>query len=223
MLFNKKVHFSEPPLGFSVKHFGSPSVPSEMLIKASEESLAKGKTEAADFYQVEIKKLRDELGVRQNNLLGKINSEVVQTLQELEDRLPDLVLGLVERVLPGITFDRNAIEEITKSMIKEFTNDDEALEVFLCPEDLALLRGANSQQSPETEDNEVGGFASAIAGIFDNLDGDDSLLPDFPKVRFFEDKSLSRGDCQIKSRFGLLDGRISTKLRRIEESLKGDG
>jgi len=49
------------------------------------------------------------------------------------------------------------------------------------------------------------------------------LLPDFPKVKFFEDQSLGRGDCQVKSRFGLLDGRISTKLRRIEEEMKGHG
>jgi len=27
----------------------------------------------------------------------------------------------------------------------------------------------------------------------------------------------------VKSRFGLLDGRISTKLRRVEEGLKGNG
>jgi len=55
------------------------------------------------------------------------------------------------------------------------------------------------------------------------LDGDDALLPEFPKVKFFEDAFLIRGDCQVKSRFGLLDGRISTKLRRVEEGLKGNG
>ena len=38
----------------------------------------------------------------------------------------------------------------------------------------------------------------------------------------FEDRLDQSGDCQIKSRFGLLDGRIATKLRKIEEELRGD-
>ena len=57
--------------------------------------------------------------------------------------------------------------------------------------------------------------------VFDGIDGDDALLDGFPFVKFFEDSSLESGDCQVKSRFGLLDGRISTKLRKVEEELKG--
>ena len=54
------------------------------------------------------------------------------------------------------------------------------------------------------------------------MDGDDALLSEYPDVKFFEDDSLQSGDCQIKSRFGLLDGRIATKLRKIEEELRGN-
>ena len=223
MLFNKKVHFPESPKGFSVKYFGPPAVSVHDRDNASAKGVEEGKSQATQFYQDEIRKLRDEYGLRQKNLLNSINSKVEETLAELESRLPDLVLGLVERVLPGVEFDCNAIEEIVRSMIKEFTNEDETLEVFLSPEDLALLKGMNSPEKPAESNEDDGGFASAIAGIFDNLDGDDALLPDLPNVSFFADESLQRGDCQVKSRFGLLDGRISTKLRRIEEGLKGDG
>lgn len=223
MLFNKKIHFSDSPTGFSVKSYGPPSVSVQDMELASKQAIEQGKAEATHFYQDEILKLREEFGGRQSNLLSAIDSKVQETLSELESRLPDLVMGLVERVIPGIDFDRNAIEEIVRSMITEFTSEDEALEVFLCPDDLALLKGMNSVEKSAEKSEEEGGFASAIAGIFDNLDGDDALLPDFPKVSFFADESLSRGDCQVKSRFGLLDGRISTKLRRIEEGLKGNG
>jgi len=223
LLFNKKVLFSDPPVGFSVKHFGKPSVPAVNVGEALEKGIEQGKTHAQEFYQREIVKLREDLALRQAELLDQIGLKVDQTLEELDERLPDLVLGVVERVLPGIPIDSHAVEQIIRSLIKEFTNEDEALEVFLCPEDLALLKGINSKADAQTDNVDDSGFASAIAGIFDNLEGDDSLLPDLPKVRFFEDETLSRGDCQIKSRFGLLDGRIATKLRRIEEELKGDG
>ena len=87
-------------------------------------------------------------------------------------------------MLPGVEFDHKAIEKIVSSMISEFTNDDETLEVFLCPEDLNLLKGMNSTDKPAETNEDDGGFASAIAGIFDNLDGDDALLPDLPKPVF---------------------------------------
>jgi len=108
-------------------------------------------------------------------------------------------------------------------MVSEFSADDEKLEVYLCPQDLSLLKAmAEPEKPPIKEDgqDEEAGFASAIAGIFDGLDGDDALLEGYPNVKFFEDVSLQSGDCQIKSRFGLLDGRISTKLRKIEDELK---
>jgi len=223
LLFNKKIRFGEAPVGFSVKHYGLPSVAASQSDQSAADAMQKGKTEATEFYQNEIAQLRDELGVRQSKLLSDLNTKIDQVLTELEDRLPDLVLGLVERVLPGIEFDREAIVQIVSSMITEFTNDEEALEVYLCPDDLALLKALNASDKPVPNNEDEDGFASAISGIFDNLDGDDALLPEFPKVKFFEDSSLGRGDCQVKSRFGLLDGRISTKLRRVEEGLKGNG
>ena len=223
MLFNKKIRFGEAPVGFSVKHYGLPSVAAAQSDQSATDAMQKAKTEATEFYQKEIAQLRDELGGRQGKLLSDLNTKIDQVLTELEERLPDLVMGLVERVLPGIEFDRQTIVQIVRSMITEFTNDEEALEVYLCPDDLALLKALNAPDKPMPNNEEEGGFASAIAGIFDNLDGDNALLPEFPKVKFFEDSSLGRGDCQVKSRFGLLDGRISTKLRRVEEGLKGNG
>jgi flagellar biosynthesis/type III secretory pathway protein FliH len=223
LLFNKKIRFGEAPVGFSVKHYGLPSVAAAQSDQSATDAMQKAKTEATEFYQKEIAQLRDELGGRQGKLLSDLNTKIDQVLTELEERLPDLVMGLVERVLPGIEFDRQTIVQIVRSMITEFTNDEEALEVYLCPDDLALLKALNAPDKPMPNNEEEGGFASAIAGIFDNLDGDNALLPEFPKVKFFEDSSLGRGDCQVKSRFGLLDGRISTKLRRVEEGLKGNG
>ena len=117
------------------------------------------------------------------------------------------------------------MEQLVKSMIAEFSEEDEKLEVYLNPKDLELLKGLRrTEDVSEREDyqKEEEGFASAIAGIFDGLDGDDALLSEYPEVKFFEDDSLQSGDCQIKSRFGLLDGRIATKLRKIEEELRGD-
>jgi flagellar assembly protein FliH len=222
--FNKSISFPTQPSGFKVSYIGKPDIPVSVSDTSVQEGYNRGKQEATVFYQAEVKKLREEIANRQNQLLGDINQKVLSTISELENRLPDLVLGIAERVLGQSTLDGNAIEQLVKSMISEFSEEDEKLEVFLAPADLELLKGLrktedDSSSEPE-EDGE--GFASAIAGIFDGLDGDDALLSEYPEVKFFEDESLKSGDCQIKSRFGLLDGRIATKLRKIEEELKGN-
>ena len=131
------------------------------------------------------------------------------------------MIGLAERVLGQTPLDRSVIENIVKGLVAEFSGEDEKLEAYLCPEDLKLLKAFDREESAEVPaEEEEEGFASAIAGIFDGLDGDDALLEGYPNVTFHEDPTLSRGDCQIKSRFGLLDGRIATKLRKIEADLK---
>ena len=43
-----------------------------------------------------------------------------------------------------------------------------------------------SPDKPAEPNEDDGGFASAISGIFDNLDGDDALLPDLPKLVFLQ-------------------------------------
>ena len=222
MSYSRSIRFPNPLSGFKVNHIGVPSIAVE---QSNEQALAeynRGKEEATAFYQAEIAKLRTNYADSQSKLLANIDGKTIEVLAKLDHKLPDLVIGLAERVLGQITLDRDAIEEIVKSMVKEFSGEDEKLEVYLCSQDLSLLKAMADPEKPAVEDEkeEEAGFASAIAGIFDGLDGDDALLEGYPNVKFFEDSSLQTGDCQIKSRFGLLDGRVSTKLRKIEEELK---
>ncbi len=224
MSFSKSISFPVPPSGFKVSFIGKPDIPVEKSSAVSTESYNRGKAEATSFYQAEIKKLREELATQQRHLLDKINQKVVSTLGELNVRLPDLVIGIAERVLGQVNLDGEGIEQLVKSMIGEFADENEKLEVYLNPQDLDLLKGLRrTEDTSNTSDEENDeGFASAIAGIFDGLEGDDALLSEYPEVKFFVDDSLENGDCQIKSRFGLLDGRIATKLRKIEEELLGN-
>jgi flagellar biosynthesis/type III secretory pathway protein FliH len=222
--FSKKVSFPVPPASLKVSYLGLPFVAPKLVDEKEREGVEKGKKSATEFYSAEIAQIKDSLETQQTEILSDINDKAQGVLHQLHDRLPDLVVEMVKRILPGLELDANQIQETVRSLLSEFVDDEESLEVYLCKEDLALLKAAKKidDVSPKEELPDEG-FASAIAGIFDNLDGDDALLPDFPKVKFFEDQSLGRGDCQVKSRFGLLDGRISTKLRRIEEEMKGHG
>lgn len=224
MSYSKVISFPEPPKAFTVSFVGDPPVPAGDAAENSRIALEQGKSETTAFYQKEIRKLRSEYGQRQKDLLSAIQTKVDGVLSELDRRLPDLVIGIAERVLGQTPLDRETVEAIIKNMVAEFSNDDEKLEVYLCADDLNLLKAfARDDEPASTEgEGEESGFAGAIAGIFEGLDGDDALLEGYPNVSFHEDPTLSRGDCQIKSRFGLLDGRVATKLRKFETEFKGE-
>lgn len=220
--YNKSIAFPIKPKGFRVSSIELPSIPVGKSDQANSESFERGKSEATIFYQKEIEKLRNEYAARQEKLLIILQQRVDQVLAELDNRLPTLVVNMAEKVLGGIELDADMIRSLVKSMIEEFGTEDENLDVFLCPDDLNLLKSlSDKDKAPDSNDDQEG-FASAIAGIFDGIDGDDTLLEGYTNVKFFEDPSLQHGDCQVKSRFGLLDGRISTKLRRLEEEIIGD-
>lgn len=222
--YNRSIQYPKPLSGFKVNNIGQSPIPEAQSLENANAEYKRGKEDATVFYQAEITKLRKDYAEVQSQLLSNIDNKVNEVISKLDRRLPDLVIGLAERVLGQITLNRESIEQIVKSMVAEFSEDDEKLDVYLCPQDLSLLKAfANPEETvSETaeENQEEEGFASAIAGIFDGLDGDDALLEGYPNVKFFEDSTLQSGDCQIKSRFGLLDGRVSTKLRKIEEELK---
>ena len=229
MSFNKKIVFPEPLKGFRVKSVSLPPVPIEDQRQNELNSLEAGKKQAEEFYTAEIAKLREEYAQKQATILNQLNDRADQALEMLNSNLPSLVMEIVQKILPQVDLSATDVEGIVRSLIAEFSDKEEKLEVYLCPEDLKLLKALGKKQSPQeiskSEQSSSGedGFASAIAGIFDNLDGDDSILPDLPRVKFFEDTSLNSGDCQIKSRFGLLDGRVATKLRKVREELMNHG
>ena len=229
MSFNKKIVFPEPLKGFRVKSVSLPPVPIEDQRQNELNSLEAGKKQAEEFYTAEIAKLRGEYAQKQASLLDQLNVRADEALEMLNSNLPSLVMEIVQKILPQVELSATDVEGIVRSLIAEFSDKEEKLEVYLCPEDLKLLKALGKKPSPQEDtardqsSSEEDGFASAIAGIFDNLDGDDSILPDLPRVKFFEDTSLNSGDCQIKSRFGLLDGRVATKLRKVREELTNHG
>ena len=219
--YSRVIRFSEPPKAIAVGFVGDPPIPAVDVAENIRVAREQAKAEATAFYQEEIRKLRAEYGQRQADLLAATQQRVEGVLAELDTRVPDIVLSLAERVLGQTPLNRETVENIVRTLVAEFSGEDEKLEAYLCPEDLNLLKAfAREEKTENTSEKEEGGFASAIAGIFDGLEGDDTLLEGYPNVTFHEDPTLSRGDCQIKSRFGLLDGRVATKLRKIESDLK---
>jgi len=218
--YNRTIRFAETPKEFSVGFIGLEPVPAAEAISREQAAREQGRREAQEEARREFQRIRAEYAQRQEEVLARMQEQFSGMARELITRLPDLTLALAERVLGEVPLDREVIVGIITNLIGEFATEDEKLEIYLCPEDLKLLKAGDKlaaekeEESPSTDD-----FSAAMAGLFDGLGGDDALLEGYPNVVFHEDAELSPGDCQIKSRFGLVDGRVLTKLGKIAEEL----
>lgn len=218
--YNRTISFSEEPKGFTVGFVGPPPIPVSEVTALEKAAREEGKREALEEARREFANLKAEYGQRHEEVLAALQKQSAAMASELIDRLPEITLGLARRVLGGIDLDRDAVVGIITNLIGEFSTQDEKLKIYLCPDDLKLLKMGEKLTKEEPEESqEIDDFSGALAGLFDGLGGDEALLEGYPNVTFYEDAELERGDCQIKSRFGLLDGRIHTKLTKVAEEM----
>lgn len=181
----------EPMVSLRVSYDGPPRVDAKVFEEEIEKSYQKGYDEASQQYSQQILEFRSEVNALREKTFSDVENKFGKIVAEAREALMTLTHDCVSRTLGGIEFDSETILSIVNSVIEESGLDDEKMEVRLNPLDLALL-----------EDLEVG------------------IRSKHPRLEFAEDKGLQRGDCLLSSRFGKVDGLISTKLNRLKDGLR---
>lgn len=181
----------EPMVSLRVSYDGPPRVDAKVFEEEIEKSHQKGYDEASQQYSQQILEFRSEVNALREKTFSDVENKFGKIVAEAREALMTLTHDCVSRTLGGIEFDSEIILSIVNSVIEESGLDDEKMEVRLNPLDLALL-----------EDLEVG------------------IRSKHPRLEFAEDKGLQRGDCLLSSRFGKVDGLISTKLNRLKDGLR---
>lgn len=124
--------------------------------------------------------------------LKQLDGRFEEFVKEVYERMPDLVMALVQRVLVSTEVSSEAVKSIVEDTLREISSEAEKMDISLCPDDLAKL------QSHQEE-----------------------LQGRYPHLNFHEDKNLQPGDCMLNSRFGVVDARVETKLKKIQQDLRG--
>ena len=181
----------EPLVSLRVSYDGPPRVDAKVFEEEIEKSYQKGYDEASQQYSQQILEFRSEVNALREKTFSDVENKFSKIVTEAREALMTLTHDCLSRTLGGIEFDSNIILSIVNSVIEESGLDDEKMEVRLNPLDLALL-----------EDLEAG------------------IKSKHPRLAFAEDKALQRGDCLLSSRFGKVDGLISTKLNRLKDGLR---
>jgi flagellar assembly protein FliH len=115
--------------------------------------------------------------------------EPSMTLQ-LRDALPALAVEIARRLLAGYEPPAEVVSRICEEALAEIFPERDNLELAVSPRDAALLEKINPD-----------------------------WLRRYPGLRIRADAALTPGDCQVRSRFGLTDARIQTKLNALQSSL----
>jgi flagellar assembly protein FliH len=90
------------------------------------------------------------------------------------------------RVVSGIVWEEAAVKGVVNDLLAEVAPGAENVEVQLCRTDLARMEKFQPQMRQK-----------------------------FPTLQFAVNDELSTGDCMVRTRFGVLDGRLSTKIQAV--------
>ena len=216
-LSNRTIKFPRPLKRVTVTYCGKPSVPAQDAEERERIAYERGKADAHEAIAAQVEALREEMTNRQNALLQSLQEGQENAMAQLSQRVPQLVVRAAERVIESIEVEPKHVQAIVDKIIKE-APEDEKLRVRLHPEDLQLLRnldaGGQGKESPDAAADSVD-FAQALSGLFGGDDSGDALSARYPDIQFEADDSLNRGDCFVESRFGTLDGSVTTRLRSL--------
>lgn len=125
-----------------------------------------------------------------DGILKKLAAIEPTLVAQLRDALPALALDISRRLLAGYEPAPEVVSRLCEEALAELFPERENLELAVSARDAALL---------------------------------EKIQPDwlsrYPGLRIRVESTLRPGDCQVRSRFGLTDARLQTKLTALERNL----
>ena len=153
-----------------------------------------GADAARAFANQQVVDFRAEVQSLQEGLFAKLTESEALITQQVQAALPALVVEIARRLLAGFEPPAEAVQKLCSETLEQLYPESENLEVLVCPRDARLLE----QISPSWKNRYAG-------------------------LRITPTPSLSSGDCQVRSRFGITDARLSAKLETLSRELLATG
>lgn len=178
-------------VGLSIAYDGRERVASVAHEQAVEVAYKNGYDDASSQFNQQILEFRSEIKALSEGTFARLDDKFQVIVREARDALMTLTYDCVARALGGFEMTAEAIKSIVEAIVVESGLDDERMEVRLNAADLSLLEQVDAE------------LKAKHAGLL-----------------FVTDNSLGRGDCILSSRFGKIDGLMSTKLEKLKGNLR---
>ncbi len=190
MAITKLITFNQPLLSAKIKSGLGAYVTTVDLDSRLKVSYEEGYSAARTEANVQIVELRADMQRLSDEVLQKLAQSEAQLIAQLRAALPDLAIDISKRLLAGYTPSAEVIEAIAQETLSQLYPEKESLELYLCPRDAKLLETANPDWKAR-----------------------------YTKLTIIADENLSSGDCVVRSRFGVTDARVASKLKALANTL----
>jgi flagellar assembly protein FliH len=190
MAYSKLVSFDRPLVGAAISGNAGRFYSESELAARDESAYRRGIDEARSFADQQMVEFRADVEHLGDGIFKKLSAFEPALVAQLRGSLPSLALEIARRLLAGYEPPPEVISRLCEEALAELFPERDNLELVVSTRDAALLEKLN----PE-------------------------WLRRYPNLRLRADASLSPGDCQVHSRFGLTDARLQTKLNALEHTL----
>jgi flagellar assembly protein FliH len=162
---------------------------SELSARA-QEAFRRGVDSQRALDDQQMVEFRSDVSQLSDGVLKKVGQVEKAIFSQLNAALPALGVEIARRLLAGYEPPPEVVSKLCDEALAELFPERGDLELFVSPRDAGLLQGLQ----PEWKER-------------------------YPGLKITSEVTLTPGDCQVRSRFGLIDGRMSTKLGALENSL----
>lgn len=190
MAFAKLIAFDRPLQGISVPGQAGKFCSEAEIAAREEAAYQRGVDAARALADQQMVEFRADIEQLGDGVFKKLGGVETGLTVQLRDALPALALDIARRLLAGYEPPAEVVSQICEEALGEIFPERDNLEVSVAPRDAELLQSLNP-----------------------------AWLSRYPGLRIRAEKSLRPGDCQVRSRFGLTDARLETKLTALEHSL----
>jgi flagellar assembly protein FliH len=192
MSFSKLIAFDRRLVGAVLPGQSGRLVGEREVAELTEAAYQRGGDDARAMANHQLVEIRTDVQHLSEGIFKKLSDIEPTLVTELREALPGLALEIARRLFAGFDPDKEMLERLCREALDQLFPEREGLELSLCPKDAELIG---------------------------NLDP--GWMSKYPGLRLNTDASLSRGDCLVRSRFGVTDARMATKLAALERGLNG--
>jgi flagellar assembly protein FliH len=190
MAHTRLIAFDRPLTGASLRGQAGRLCTEAELASQAQAAYRQGVDDARALADQQMVEFRADMGQLSDGLLQKLSSLDGLLVGQLRAELPGLAVEIARRLLAGYEPAPEVVVKLCTEALDELFPERENLELVVSPRDAALLE----KLRPEWQDR-------------------------YPGLRIRGDTSLAAGDCQVRSRFGLTDARLATKLTALTNTL----
>ena len=190
MAFAKLIPFDRPLAGAAIPGQAGRFLSEAELAERDEAAYARGVDAARALADQEMVEFRADIQRVSEGVFNTLTNVEPALLAQLRDALPGLAVEIARRLLAGYEPPVEVISRICEEALAEIFPERDNLELVVSPRDAALLEKLNPD-----------------------------WLRRYPGLRLRAEPTLSPGDCQVRSRFGLTDARLETKMAALQGSL----